>query len=132
MGRRPAVVAAVEQPPSAERRDRGGHLMWEGCAGDVEPQPSQLAGHCALRIVIAEKHGTEQLHPLGEQRQSATAVGEYPLSVGITDQRAGEDKIATARVESNMNSSIGRGRPRAVVSAHGGDVGCTKTTARRR
>ncbi len=51
-------------------------------------------GHRVMRIVIAEKHGTEQLHPLGEQRQSAAAVGEYPLNVGITDQRAGEDKIA--------------------------------------
>ena len=43
-----------------------------------------------------------------------------------------EGDAASARVVSKMNSSIGRGRPRAIVSAHGGDVGCTNTTARRR
>ena len=63
-----------------KRRDGGGHLMREWRAGDVEPQPSQLAGQRTVRIIVADKDGTEQLHPVGQQWQSA-AVSEYPLDV---------------------------------------------------
>jgi hypothetical protein len=68
VGRGPALVAAVEQAPGAERRDGGGHLVRKWRAGDVEPQPSQLAGHSAVRVIVADKHSAEELHPIGEQR----------------------------------------------------------------
>jgi hypothetical protein len=36
--------------------------------GDVEPQPSQLAGHSAVRVIVADKHSAEELHLIGEQQ----------------------------------------------------------------